>query len=214
MTDTAYRILPRGGGIIEHVIPPGGLPIGGDTRLLSGDENENWRPWTMTRVAEIVARCAPWVTTWCGPHIACDDDGDTCGGRCLPGSQVLAIATGPSAPFAMGTAYHEVGHALCAYLLPGALATLDAATGGLDWPGAYLSSRDERRARFIEHSCMALDAGAMLHLAPGSATETAWQVYSGDIARQRDAAIEAREAAMISASRPSLFRRARELVHG
>lgn len=209
----AYQILPRGAGITEHPIPPGGLPIGGDTRLLAGAEDKHWRPWTMAHVAEIMARCAPWVTTWCGPHVHCDDDDDTCGGRCLPGSQVLALATAPSAPFATGTAYHEAAHALCAYLLPGALATLDAATAGLDWPGAYLGSRSERHARFVEHCCMALDAGATLHLAPGSATETAWMMYSGLLARQRDGAIEAREVAMMEASRPGIMRRVRELFH-
>ncbi len=207
----AYRIAPRGTGISEHPILSEGIDIGDGTRLMPGCEDEHWRAWTMGRVAEIMGRCAPWATTWCAPRIS--EGGDWWGGRCLPDCQILALATHPSAAFVVATAYHEIGHAADGYMLPGALAKLDEATAAIDWPGEYLASAGERHARFFEHVCAALDAGAALHIAPGSATETAWQLYTGEFARQRDAAISAAEAARVAAARPSRLARIRELCH-
>lgn len=208
----AHRISPRGRGITEHPIPPEGIEIGDGTRLLGGLEDQFWLPWTLGRVAEIMGRCAPWVTTWCAPIVQCEDD-DTCGGFCVSGCQVIAVATRPSPCFAIATAYHEVGHAADGYMLSSVRAQMDAATEVMDWPGEYLASPGERHARFVEHVCMSLDHGAALHLAPGSATETAWTIYTGEFARQRDAAVEAEEAALLAAARPSRLARIREICH-
>jgi hypothetical protein len=199
----AYRIAP-GGGISEHAIPPSGLGIGGATNLLDGPEDEYWHGWTLDQVAEIRARCAPWTTLWCGPRIKHDDD-QMCDGRCLPGCQTLAVATRWCAAYTLATTYHECAHALDGYLVPKARATLDAATAAMDWPGEYLASPAERRARFVEHTCMSLDHGVILHITPGSATETAWQMYTGEIARQRAAAIARADAARRSAPPLSRF---------
>ena len=211
----AYLIAPRGGGITEHPIPAGGIDIGDGVVLRASAEDMpedcHWRAWTLDRVAEIVGRCAPWCVTWCAPAIL--HDGEDWGGRCLAGCQILAISTSASASHGVSLAYHECGHACDGYLLPGPQAVLDAATSIMDWPGEYLASPEERRARLIQHVCMVLDHGAALHILPGSATETAWQIYTGDMARQRDAALAAAEAARVAAARPSLFRRAKELVH-
>lgn len=188
----AFELLPRGGGVREHVIPTGGIEIGDGVTLHAAaddDEDEHWRGWTMGRVAGITARMTPWVTTWCAPAIM--RGGHEWGGRCLAGCQTLAIRTSTGASNACAIAYHECAHALDGYLLPGTRAVLDAATADVEWPGDYLPDTSERRARLIEHVCCALDHGAILHAAPGSATEIAWECYTGEIARQRDEAISA-----------------------
>lgn len=96
---------------------------------------------------------------------------------------------------ACATTYHECAHALDGNLLPGPRAVLDAVTAGVDWPGDYLADPAERRARLVEHVGVALDHRAIIHADPGSATEIAWECYTGEIARQRDAAIAAAAAA-------------------
>ena len=202
---TAYEIMPRDAGTREHVIPPGGIVIGDGVILRAGDddEDEHWRTWTLDRVATIVGRCTPWVTTWCAPAII--RGGEDWGGRCLAGCQTLAVSTSVSASSACAVTYHECAHALDGHLLPGLQAVLDAATAGVDWPGTYLADPAERRARLIEHVCCALDHGAVLHAAPDSATEIAWQCYTGEIARERDAAIAAADAARLAAPPLSRF---------
>ena len=208
---SAYRIAP-GGVITEHEIPLEGLDIGDGVMLLDGEENRYWQAWTLARVTEIVGRMAPWVTAWCGPHV--DSDGGSWTGMCFDRGRSIAIRTGCAPQTSVATAYHECAHALDVYLLPHAQAALDDATGGLGWPGVYLAKVSERRARLVEHACMSLDHGAMLHVHPGSATEIVWQMYTGEVARQRDAAIAEAEAARVAASRPTLFRRAKEMIHG
>ena len=207
MMALAYEIMPRGAGIREHLIPPGGIVIGDGVTLRAAAEDhaedEHWRGWTLARVAEITARMAPWVTTWCAPAIM--RGGQDWGGRCLAGCQTLAVSTSTGASHACATTYHELGHALDGYLLPGPRAVLDAATAGVDWPGDYLADPAERRARLIENACMSLDHGATLHAAPGSATEIAWACYTGEIARQRNAAIAAVDAARMGAPVLSRF---------
>ena len=197
MTARAYEIAPRGAGITEHPFPRAGIEIGDGVVLRAApgdsDEDEHWRTWTLERVAAITARMTPWVTTWCAPAII--RGGHDWGGRCLAGCQTLAVSTSGGASHTCAIAYHECAHALDGYLLPGPRAVLDAATAGVDWPGDYLADPAERRARLLENVCMSLDHGATLHAAPGSAMETAWQCYTGEVARQRDAAIAAAGAA-------------------
>jgi hypothetical protein len=178
----AYRIGPDG-GISEHEIPPGGLPISGGFRLLDGDEDSHWQSWTLDQVAEITTRCAPWAATWCAPRVE-DAEGKSWGGWCSPGCRTLAVANRWSADFSIGTAFHEAGHAVDGYLLPGAHAVLDAATADVAWPGAYLASASERRARYLEHTSMSLLHGAVLHSVPGSAVELAHQFFTGGLGRE------------------------------
>lgn len=199
----AYEMMPRSTGIREHPIPRAGIEIGDGVTVLDGAEDEHWRGWTLERVAGIMARMAPWATCWCGPAVGYD--GERWGGRCLPGGNTLAVKTGTGANDAVSTAFHECAHALDVYLLPHARARLDAATSGVDWPGDYLADTAERRARLVEHTCMALDHGAVLHVEAGSATETAWACYTGEVARQRDAALAAAEAARRTAPPLSRF---------
>jgi hypothetical protein len=203
----AYRIAP-GGGISEYDIPPAGMLIGGGFRLLDGREDEHWQPWTLDQVAGITTRCAPWTTTWCAPVIE-DAEGESWDGWCFAGCRTLAVATRWSAHYSLATAFHEAGHACDGHLLPHVREVLDSATADTDWPGDYLASGSERRARYLEHAAMALLHGAVLHMLPGSAVEIAHQFFTGELGREIVAAQAAsRRATPLSSFGPLSLRAA------
>lgn len=175
--------------------------------VLPGAHHPHWRDHALLLVADVAVRVTPWATWYCAPGFL----GSAVWGGCAWGvAEVALIRSDADPPSALRTALHEAWHLCEEHVRPDLLADLDARLAlGPAWPGDYLGTPCERRARaFASFGGYLVEGGRVTVGGSGTPFESDlfWYVFSGGLAAEVQA--------LRAPRKPGLLRRAAALLAG
>ncbi|CAH2606163.1 conserved protein of unknown function (plasmid) [Rhodovastum atsumiense] len=189
-SSTAWHIVA--GRVEEVTIPAEGFEIDlglacNGYRLLPGNEDDNWRDFTLGKVAEIATRLTPWAEWWCSPNLPLHEEIGEVGGVAYGQPQVGLVRSCWRPEFSISTAFHEAWHLAEPWLTYEEAMAVQAATKrGPEWPTDYLRRECERSARAFQNWAMSTletgggrpGRGAPMHY------KAFWSVYSGEVGQR------------------------------